>query len=274
VRSRGKAVANSDQQYSPRDVPWVDGLEDDPFDDEEEQEKDTRRLVQKRFDPQRKAIFQAAQSYLQHPVKLKNIAHSVQPIRLGEDWNGPHAPKLEVDLIVCPHEEGSTETNDTDRESKASIQLIRMVNHIPLLDGAEATACGLVHGISNKTVWGSFGLHVTKSSDSDMHSWTPQFDVRDSDQVAPFLQSQTHRLWEARNEQEEPEDETEAKKRKHAMFSRSSMLPAKVRLGCIVVVVKIRAAPSSLPLPTLSKVRESIRLVPCFCLAESVALQC
>jgi ribosomal protein RSM22 (predicted rRNA methylase) len=132
-----------------------------------------------------------------------------------------------------------------------------MVNQIPLLDGAEASACGLVHGVSNKVVWGSFGLHVAKSSDSDMHSWTPHFDVRDSDQLAPFFQSQTHRLWEARQEQSD-EDlvEEEAKKRKRHLATRSSLLPAKVRLGHIIVVVHIRAAPSSLPLPTLSKVRE------------------
>jgi hypothetical protein len=238
------------------DDPWVDGLEDDYHNEHEQDTEVGRRMRRMTLDPHRRAVFKAAQAYLERPIKLKNVAHSIQPIRIeGQDQNSSSTPKLEVNMIVCPHKE-DTAPEDTE-SSAATMRLVRMVNQVPLLDGAEASACGLVQGMSKKAVWGSFGLHVAKLNEPDGDFWTPRFDICDSDQVAPFFQSQTHKVWEARqkNSDEDLVEDDPGKKRKRHVVTRSSLLPAKVRLGQLIVVVQIRAAPSSLPLPTLSKVR-------------------
>jgi hypothetical protein len=246
---------------------WVDNLEDTV--DQESQEKD-EPVVTHKSEPQRKAIHKAVQTYLQRSIQLGNVAHSIQPIRLlqqtgsasSEPANTTPPPQLQVDMIVCGPNDDSDDTSAD--EPVATLKLIRMVNRIPLLDGAEAAACGLVQGMSNKQIWGSFGLSVGKlswSSSDDQVCWVPTFEVQDSDQVAPFFQSQTHALWEPREDHDDDgdTDDIEARfRRKRKQASRSWLLPAKVRLGEIIVIVQIHADPLSLPLPTLSKVRTTI----------------
>jgi hypothetical protein len=47
------------------------------------------------LDPHRKAVFIAAQAYLERPIKIKNVVHSIQPIRIeGQDRNSSSTPKL------------------------------------------------------------------------------------------------------------------------------------------------------------------------------------
>jgi hypothetical protein len=113
--------------------------------------------------------------------------------------------------------------NDFMAESpSAKLMLVRMVNGVPLLDGAEATACGLVQGVVQKqSVWNMFGLKVSpattdggmpfdlvndeSSVDSDDEAiqggmpgelFVPTYAVRDSDQVTPYIQSGIHDLFE------------------------------------------------------------------------------
>lgn len=115
-----------------------------------------------RLETQRKIAFCAAQSYFGgSTVKLENVAYAAQNIRLPNSQKGSKepAPKLEVEIIVRPD---CTESLVGKEEPIATLRLIRMVNSIPMLDSAEGFGCGLVHGISNKLIWGSFGLHVTQ----------------------------------------------------------------------------------------------------------------
>ena len=249
------------------ECPWEEGrLEDAEQQHEEEQNplQTIARQQQNRNTPERKAIFLAAQSFLKRPIKFKNVAHSVQPIR---DRNNPPVdettPKLEVAIIVSPQNEADSNDIQPADGTVAKLQLIRIVNQIPLLDNAEGSACGLVQKICNTGLWGSFGLQVEKSSESNIPCCTPQFDVRDSEQVAPFFQSQNHRLWEGRQEDSNDnedlndgdEEDEEAKKRKRRLPRERPLLPAKVRIGHLIVIVYIRAPPSSFSLPTLSKGR-------------------
>eukprot|EP00978_Attheya_sp_CCMP212_P012851 scaffold32099_cov50-Attheya_sp.AAC.10 len=227
-------------------------------------------------------------------------------------------PHLEVDMIVYTANNEESHDNDEeymddevenmfgtrpdsfsserhDREhsreesskTSARLMLIRMVNRVPLLDGAEASACGLVRGIMGKrSTWNSFGLDVSMSSAADLNDFfggkraksketaplnadgcfIPTYEVSDSVQVAPFFQSSTHSLFEPEDEEEKLFDQEEeeqlsdndsilgeAKKRKRK--SRKLLLPAHLRLGNILIIAQIHATPSALPLPTLSKGR-------------------
>ena len=250
--------------------PWEDALEDAQEDGSKKKAGDHGKILssaQQKLEPQRRAVFKSAQSFMGCQIKLENVAHSVQKILIDkENTNAKSVPTLEVDVIVNPDKPGQMSSSEGGggggEEPIATMKLIRMVNHIPLLDGAEGCACGLVHGLANKLIWGSFGLHVAQSNDTDKVSWTPTFDVRDSDQVAPFFQQQQHGLWEGNaNEDDSTYDNdtttsnSDRQKRKHGMISRRPFPPAKARLGEVTVIVKIQAAPSSLPLPTLSKGR-------------------
>ena len=124
--------------------------------------------------------------------------------------------------------------------------------------------CGLVQGVANKVVWGSFGLQVTKSSTSNADSaWIPVFHVQDSDQIAPFFQSRTHALWEASKDDHleaaaDDDGGMDAALKKRKRVTQDFLLPAKLRLGKILLIIQIHAQPSSLPLPTLSKVKKNV----------------
>jgi hypothetical protein len=199
-------------------------------------------------------------------------------------------------MVVCPYSKQDEKNSTTGSVSSSSsfdddidttgddalgdrqvatLQLIRMVNGVPILDSGEAHSCGLVHGVANKIVWGSFGLEVTKNADTihethdtTSHSHhpttsTPSFQLRDSNIIAPFINRDiNHRQLRASNRDtindgdDDNDDEEENKKRKRDDDDyQDGLLPANIRIGTILVVVQIRAAPSSLPLPTLSKVR-------------------
>lgn len=92
--------------------------------------------------------------------------------------------------------------------------------------------------------------------------------------MAPYFQSSNHTLFQAEEEdevdsdQEEELDEDEhstqdetqdtvptgSKRKRKGSRRRTFLLPAKARLGNVLVIVQIHAEPSVLPLPTLSKV--------------------
>jgi hypothetical protein len=291
VRGTQKAAAKSRKNRAvPKETPWTEGFEND---EEEKVETGSQSSCLESShssddddddnnplnDDERTRIWKAAQLYLGHPLRLMNVVHALVPIRVeGHHPTDKSCPKLEVDLIVHGEDgEGASadlEADDDDDtemiggggSGSAGMLLVRMVNRIPLLDGAEAVACGLVQGLAaKKRVWNSFGLDVTLHYDSNNITKLPTFQVRDSDQVAPFFQTGAHVLYEEDEEELDEQSEGEdsltdggrerrdASKRKRNRM-RKLLLPAKVRLGKIVVIVQIHAEPTTLPLPTLSKV--------------------
>jgi hypothetical protein len=153
--------------------------------------------------------------------------------------------------------------NNTDCHStvSATMVVVRMVNNIPLLDGAEAVACGFVQGLaSKKRMWNSFGLDVSLQHDREDIAKVPTYAVQDSEQVAPFFKTGAHNLLERDDNDSGYESENSNITSKPTGIKRSlalkrhNILPASIRLGNILVVVQIHAEPASLPLPTLSKV--------------------
>ena len=229
-------------------------------------------------DNERTQICKASQLYLGRSFDESNVAHAIVPIRIkarSSSSSGKSQPKLEVFLIVHgpgEEEEGdieqlvSDEDNELDDHEEipsrtASMVLVRMVNRIPLLDSSEAVACGLVQSVaSKKRMWNSFGLDVSQNPTSSVAKLLC-FDVKDSEQVAPFFRRGNHALLEEEVDEEESESGTLAEddvplgtKRLHRRGPRQ-VLPASVRLGNILLVVQIHAQPSTLPLPTLSKGR-------------------
>lgn len=205
-------------------------------------------------------IHRVASTYKCRPdLKLENVAHSMHPIRrsLGEcqSTSSENGSALEVNMIVF----GPDLEADENRQSK--LHVVRMVNGIPLLDSSEALACGVMRKVSSSTAtWNSYGLEISQNNENDL-----EFEVHDSSQVAPFLKQSTHSLFQDRcrdyesngEEDEEDADEFDVEwcRGKRQMKRRKRyILPAALRLGHVLMVVQIRAKPSTLPLPTLSKV--------------------
>ena len=167
--------------------------------------------------------------------------------------------------IVDDHE-NEEDAHNLDMPS-AKMTLVRMVNRIPLLDGAEASACGLVQCLaSKKSMWSSFGLSVslgTPVAVTPLRLFVPTYAVRDSDNVASFFQHRSpHQLFQMHNIQEMVIENTSVKPseksddfRDPSRTMANLLLPAHLRLGSILVIIQIHARPSSLPLPTLSKGR-------------------
>ena len=254
---------------------------------------------------ERLAVWKATQHFLGRPVELMNVAHTVVPIRAKNIKNKSRSkkltktggPQLEIALIVHELEEeeelseyafdGLSQGEEDDQASaesifedqqplktgnednaSASMVLIRMVNKIPLLDSAEAVACGLVQGLSSKKrMWNSFGLDVGLKIDPSNVGKLPVFEVRDSEQVAPFFKRGPHNLLEEQNDESVSGENSEmdrttslGAKRKRPKRCFQNLLPASVRLGNILVIAQIHAEPTTLPLPTLSKVG-----IPRFC---------
>jgi hypothetical protein len=227
-------------------------------------------------------IQRAISSYLKRNIDIRNVAHSIQPIRNAEKRrNTKNSPTLEVDLVVYSEPEGD-ELEDEKPENlpqsgsnetampMAKMTLIRMVNRIPLLDGAEAAACGLVQGvISKQSMWTSFGLAVSQGTDltaQDLRLFVPTYQVKDADNVASFFHRSPHQLFEASGEGTEKEHGTQEDEdacaeegneggKRESQKHMSILLPAHLRLGNLLLIVQIHAKPSSLPLPTLSKSR-------------------
>ena len=177
-----------------------------------------------------------------------------------------HGPDDDEDPVLQDDEDSVLEANLQESRS-ASMVLVRMVNRIPLLDSAEAAACGLVQAVTGKKrMWNSFGLDVSYQSSNNVAKLLT-FEVKDSDQVTPFFQKGTHALLEdgtdsldGHDEDAEADDESleygegaGAKRRRRPKLR--NLLPASARLGNILVIVQIHAQPSNLPLPTLSKGR-------------------
>lgn len=282
---------------------WTDGLSEtlqvqENNDDEIMTEEANPSFLHQADDARRVEIVRAATTFLKRPVKIKNVAHASHPIGRSSRHNQDAQPTLEVYVIVYGKGDDDQEEEDASLEHDvlaetpyAKLMLVRMVNGVPLLDGAEASACGLVQGIVQKqSTWNSFGLHVTSSSyggrlsagfnddgtvDSDDESaeghvhgdlFVPTFAVRDSDQVAPFIQSGIHDLYHMDHEDDGSEsalsgDDGSARA---GRGGRNGFLPAHLRLGNILLIVHIHAKPSSLPLPTLSKVHfsDSVCMIP------------
>lgn len=217
-------------------------------------------------------IWKATQSFLGRSIDLANVAHTSVPIRIENEITSKKmsrnkavaGPRLVVDVVVhgrsSEDEYGVEDHLNTDAISSksASMVLIRMVNKIPLLDSAEAAACGLIYGLaSKKRMWNSFGLEVNMNIDPGNVNAIPTFDVRDSDQVMPFFNQGAHNLLECDTDSGS-DDETDpisiGAKRKRNRGNRQ-LLPASLRLGNILLIVQIHAEPATLPLPTLCKVR-------------------
>lgn len=230
-------------------------------------------------------------SYLKKPVNLTNVAHSHQNIRRNDGFNNSKAnntldyPSLEVDIIVSdcdnvdsfaldgseealPQDAINSSTSHLDHDrSKAKIMLIRMVNRIPMLDSAEASACGVVRELQQKSLWNSYGLDVSPMLDSfagdPLH--VPTFSLADSAHVAPFFNRNTpHTLFES---EESSDDDSELDEIEDVIVNgrhrsgkrkrnRKSLLlkPAGLRLGNLIIIVQLNSKSSQLPLPTLSKV--------------------
>jgi hypothetical protein len=255
--------------------------------------------LQSKLETRRIEIMDAAKEYWRdRKMALKNIAVSCQRIRAEEyihDASNNSVLELEVNIIVCPlpsrnasdilHEDfNNEETSISSRQQHlaesepASMELVRMVNDVPILDGAEAHSCGLVHGLAEKSVWASFGLDISRKSmhepngDTPLPStgckWTPTFELQDDSRVGAFVQGnanhrQLHCLVDEDSDLYDSDDESvdecksldsQARKRS-ALRQMDNLLPAGIRLHSILIVVRIQAAPSSLPLPTLSKGR-------------------
>jgi hypothetical protein len=275
----------------------------------------------KDVDGERQAVWKATQFFLGQPIELQNVAHAVVPIQCTSvnankrkrkhHKKGFCGPIMKVSMIVAgPMEERNYDGGETvfDKEeyqdlvhnyssvdnqnkilksaisssSSASMQLVRMVNNIPMLDSSEALACGLVQGIVAKNkVWNAFGLDVHSVSPKSPNAQncdtkTPSFDVQDSSQIAPFFSKGSHALLEDGFHRFENESDINSKlkrdqeqdgneiggddlvipKEKKQKSSNGVFLPAALRLGNILIIAQIQAEPTILPLPTLSKVRK------------------
>jgi hypothetical protein len=239
---------------------------------------DTNNIT--KIDPHRYDFVHAVQSFWpKSSIVYDNVARSVRDIR---NYNHRTTPakkeearnsgcQMEVNMVVCPRSENdeignssydsaattSSEVLSGD-ETAAKLQLVRIVNGVPIMESAEAHSCGLVHGISNKGVWGSFGLDIdrgTTVAPDTSSSSTPSFLLRDNSLIAPFINKNlNHKQLKVDDYNSIHSHDNKAEKKKRER-DQKDLLPANVRIGTILVVVQIRAAPSSLPLPSLSKVR-------------------
>ena len=265
---------------------WNDGFGEEGTEEEENtelQKVSKSRQERVRLDEEKKrkvALMQKAASIYKGRVDLRdvNVAYSTQRIRRKNEGgkssspNATNSPLLEMSMAVFgpPHvvddDDNSVRSrNDSCYNKTAKLQVVRMVNGIPVLDSSEALACGVITKISSSTaIWNSFGLEVSQRSQDTTGS--PSFDISDSAQVVPFLRTSTHSLYNSGEAQDdEPatddndddfdlEDIYNTRKRKKEPQT-NCILPAAHRLGDVLIVVHIRAKPSALPLPTLSKGR-------------------
>ena len=239
---------------------WKDPLDDDDGSKEERDSTATKALVGERVnvtnscnENERTEFANAVQRFWPNcDVKVENVASSIRSIKsfreegvsTREDKDKESTVELEVSMAVCP---------DFDHdEQTATLQLVRIVNDVPIIENAEAHSCGIVHGVANKQVWGSFGLDIERiaTRTQELSSSVPSFQLRDSNLVAPFINKNTnHKLLKEDN------DDSGRKRSRRGVGASNDLLPANLRIGTILVLVHIRANPSALPLPTLSKGR-------------------
>ncbi|KAL7471192.1 hypothetical protein ACHAXS_011493 [Conticribra weissflogii] len=256
-----------------------------------------RERAQEELMKRKELIRNGAKEYEGKDVLIKNVACISQPIRrVSVNGRSPSAtnkgPTLELSMVVfgpssvdggCYNENNDQDSCNGSRscehialsDNESSMSVVRMVNGIPLLDGPEAFACGIVQKLaSSDSTWNSFGLDLSlrKKTDIDIDSLTgrrkligkdtPTFCIKDSAQVAPYFRYNAHSPFhqqgcyhsETSSDDDFHPETTWRRKRKKGHRSKL-ILPAPLRLGHILMVVQIRAKPSDLPLPTLSKVR-------------------
>ena len=265
---------------------WDDGFDEGNTEEEKEEENNNDTQKGSKFSRERQrledekkrkvVLMQRAASLYKGRVDLRetNVAYSTQRLRQRNDGgksssNATHSPVLEVSMIVfgppviVSADDDSVHSGNDMRNKTAKLQVVRMVNGIPVLDSSESLACGVMNKISRSTaLWNSFGLDI--SDRSQLTSSTPTFGISDSAQVAPFLRTSAHSLYDgpsqddslstSDNDDFDLEDVYKTRKRKKEQQARC-IYPAAHRLGDVLIVVQIRAKPSALPLPTLSKGR-------------------
>jgi hypothetical protein len=288
---------------------------------------DTAKVTATKENSTHEDLRKAVRAYLCQPIDIRNVAHSLQPIRrvsisgeqginaTEQNWSScskkmkrkmdasstdDKVPMLEVNMIVVEAKvEDTYNENDDDingdnvahsdeepySKDMAKLILIRLVNRVPILDGVEAHACGLVRGIACKhKTWNLFGIDVdimppqsftymhSNCEDSTMLATNPHipiFRVKDSSQLAPYLnrngvdknRHSQYEGWESNSEDDSyatcgPQIfEQERSKKAKEMKKKTKLLPAGARLGNILVIVHVYSHPSALPMPTLSKVK-------------------
>ena len=265
---------------------WEDLLDSDGS-EEEEKFKETGTLVNEKKwrdcsdERDRRNFSNAMQSFWPNcNVAYNNVARSVRIVKnvsdekesTGKEKQEDSVVQLEVSMAICPgleNDKKSDSTVDSNFTAScnalsgdvkgASLQLVRIVNDVPIIENAEAHSCGLVHGVANKRTWGSFGLDIERSVtiSAETSLSTPSFVLRDSSLVAPFINKNAkHKQLDAVDCETDHDRNTElkGKRRRRGALTSNDLCPANVRIGTILVVVHVRANSSSLPLPTLSKV--------------------
>ena len=233
----------------------------------------TEEKINDPIDTEKILIKKGAQEYLRYSsIDIKNIARSAQLIHNhnGQSQKGS-GPSIEVQMIIYQNSEDTihnesdfeVETEQTTNSSpwKGKMTLIRMVNDVPLLDSADARACGLVQGLNSmKNTWAAFGLDVsisaieTQEDNNNTNPSTilhlPTFDIKDIEELDTYFRRSNHDMYE-----EDISENIDT-----IGFSQTlKRLPAGVRIGNILLIVQLRATPSQLALPTLSKVSFDMR---------------
>lgn len=190
-------------------------------------------------------LCRAVELYLERQCPSDNVAHALVPIRLQNDpsWKDGD-PQMEVGIAVLGVPEHMEELEDknnkyakdmdeTVTKGAATMSVVRIVNHTPLLDSTEAIACGIVQGIvSKKKLWNSYGLEVSLDR-LDRITKIPTFVVKDSDQLTPFFVKGTHHKFKSVKDDTESDDECfildehESRKRKRTN-ELSRLSPAEV----------------------------------------------
>ena len=266
---------------------WDDGFDEGNVEEEEKNNTDMQKASKSsreraRLEEEKKrkvALMQKAASLYKGRVDVldTNVAYSTQRIRHTNEGrksssnNAANSPVLEMSVVVFGPSDTDNDDdsvhpvfNDTCRNKTAKLQVVRLVNGVPVLDSSEAVACGVIRKISGMTaIWNSFGLDICDRS--QLTSNSPSLGISDSSQVAPFLRTSTHSLYQSQHDALSTSDDDDdddfdledihnTRKRKKEQQARC-ILPAAQRLGDMLIVVQIRAKPSALPLPTLSKGR-------------------
>jgi hypothetical protein len=242
----------------------------------------------------RESVRRGMEVYLEHKVRLENVAHAMVPIRFnagsgtldgggGRSNNGTEAgrPVLEVAFVVDAGAGGDDTdshdaTDDQDEIQRPSLDdrdhgelaLIRMVNGVPLLDTSEAIACGIVQGVaSKKRLWNSFGLavaHLANDSGSRKAfvSKAPTFSIHDSDQVAPFFQRGAHSLFQGGSKLEVDDDDIIESDEDHGFDGAESMSAVEQRKR------KRAASQNTSKLRLHQLLPAKVRLAKCFCVLQ------
>lgn len=243
-----------------------------------------------KVDNRRRRTRDAVSKYLGKEIKLENVAHSCQSIFRGKQ-SSLDQPMIEVDMIVHEYDDDDDVCAESEHQSldsspdtaqslhdrsKANVMLVRMVNHVPLLDGAESVACGITLGLQQKTLWNAFGLEISAVVDSLLNGdckdsfihegiLAPTFYLRDSTHVELFISkpNRNHAMIsddESAFNGSDSEDSdngnvlSSKRKKRQGRSTLRSLKPAGLRLGNILVIVQLSAKSVDLPLPTLSKV--------------------